>query len=52
MRIEWDEEKNVRNQRKHGGLDFETASKVFGDPHFVLLEDRIDDEQGSNAGTA
>lgn len=31
MRIEWDEEKNRRNLKKHG-IDFDLASEVFGDP--------------------
>jgi uncharacterized DUF497 family protein len=31
MRFEWDAEKNRSNQKKHAGIDFETASRVFAD---------------------
>jgi uncharacterized protein len=33
--FEWDEAKNLLNQKKHG-ISFEDAARVFGD-HFVLL---------------
>ena len=46
MRFEWDEQKELANIRKHNGIDFEMAAKVFDDPNFVLLRDRIDDETG------
>ena len=46
MRFEWDPEKERANIRKHHGIDFEVAAKVFDDPNFVLLKDRIDDETG------
>ena len=39
MRFEWDEKKNESNYRKHG-ISFATATKVFEDPDFVMLEDR------------
>jgi len=46
VRFEWDAEKNRENQRKHGALDFKTASFVFEDPNLVLRMDRvIDGEQ-------
>lgn len=46
MRFEWDTEKNRSNQEKHGGIDFETASRVFADPNLMLRQDRvIDGEQ-------
>src|SRR5579864_5247358 len=46
MRFEWDTEKNRSNQTKHGGIDFETASRVFADPGLMLRKDRvIDGEQ-------
>ena len=46
MRFEWDTGKNRSNQEKHGGIDFETASRVFADPGLMLRKDRvIDDEQ-------
>ncbi len=41
MRFEWDAAKSRINQRKHHGLDFETAARVFNDPSIVLIEDRI-----------
>jgi uncharacterized DUF497 family protein len=31
------------NRRKHGGIDFETASRVFADPELVLRKDRVVD---------
>jgi uncharacterized protein len=37
------------NRKKHG-LDFDTASKVFFDPHVMELEDRdVEDELRFNA---
>ncbi len=42
IRFEWDEAKNLSNQRKHG-VSFEDASEVFRDPLFVCLKDRIQD---------
>ena len=46
MRFEWDAEKNRSNQKKHAGIDFETASRVFADPSLMLQKDRvIDGEQ-------
>ena len=41
MRFEWDAAKSRMNAAKHDGLDFETAARVFNDPHAVLVEDRI-----------
>jgi uncharacterized DUF497 family protein len=41
MRFEWDAAKSRTNQRKHNGLDFETAARVFNDLSIVLIEDRI-----------
>jgi uncharacterized protein len=38
--FEWDEAKNLANQRKHG-VSFEEASRVFLDPLFVSVTDRI-----------
>jgi uncharacterized DUF497 family protein len=43
LRFEWDEHKNRTNQKKHAGIDFETASRVFKDPGLVLREDRVVD---------
>jgi uncharacterized DUF497 family protein len=46
VRFEWDDEKNRSNQKKHAGIDFETASRVFADSGLVLRKDRvIDGEQ-------
>lgn len=46
MRFEWDADKNRANQKKHGGIDFETASRIFADPALLLRKDRfIDGEQ-------
>ncbi len=42
MRFEWDEAKNKANQKKHDGLDFETAIFAFDDPEHVLANDRVD----------
>ncbi len=42
VRFEWDEAKDLSNQRKHG-VSFEDASEVFRDPLFVSLKDRIQD---------
>ena len=42
MELEWDEEKNVANIRKHG-VSFEEAATVFGDP----LSDTFDDPDHS-----
>ncbi len=41
IRFEWDEAKNLTNQRKHG-LSFEEAVQVFRDPLQVSLQDRIE----------
>jgi uncharacterized DUF497 family protein len=42
MRYEWDEEKNLRNQRKHDGISFALASPVFDDERCLVYPDRID----------
>ncbi|HEY1657452.1 MAG TPA: BrnT family toxin [Candidatus Sulfotelmatobacter sp.] len=41
MRFEWDEAKNLSNQRKHG-LSFEKASAVFLDPLCVTVQERVE----------
>lgn len=41
IRFEWDEAKNLSNQRKHG-LSFEEAAQVFRDPLHVSIQDRIE----------
>jgi uncharacterized protein len=46
MRFDWDAGKSRSNQKKHVGIDFETASRVFADPSLMLRKDRvIDGEQ-------
>lgn len=42
LRFEWDEAKNIANQRKHG-VSFEEASQVFLDPLHVVVADRVVD---------
>ena len=42
VRYEWDEEKNRRNQRKHGGISFELAALVFEDEHCLIGLNRVD----------
>jgi len=39
MRFEWDENKNRRNQAKHG-ISFEMATSVFNDPYVTSIPDR------------
>jgi uncharacterized protein len=39
--FEWDERKNESNLRKHG-VDFETASRMFDDPHHVAFIERVE----------
>ena len=43
MRFEWDAAKNRSNLRKHAGVDFEAAARVFADPHLMLRTDRVVD---------
>lgn len=38
LSFEWDEEKNLRNQKKHG-ISFETAAYVFQDEHYIEMYD-------------
>jgi uncharacterized DUF497 family protein len=42
-RVEWDETKNMANQRKHG-VSFGFAARVFLDEHCLFDQDRVDDE--------
>ena len=46
VRYECDEEKNRRNQRKHGGISFELATLVFEDERCLVYMDRIDAHTG------
>ena len=43
MRYEWDEAKNRRNQRRHGGISFELAALVFEDRRCLVGRNRIDE---------
>lgn len=44
MRYEWDERKNLENQRKHGGISFELAALVFEDENCLVGPDRVDED--------
>ena len=41
MQFEWDEAKNISNRRKHG-ISFEEASRIFLDPLFISVKNRIE----------
>ncbi|MEX0611274.1 MAG: BrnT family toxin [Pirellulales bacterium] len=45
LTFEWDEEKDLSNQRKHG-VSFDEAKTVFGDPRSITIADEqhSDDE--------
>ena len=43
MRYEWDERKNLENQRKHDGISFELATLAFQDENRLVLLDRVDE---------
>src|SRR5690242_2845088 len=43
MTFEWDENKNLVNQKKHEGISFELAARVFQDEDLLILEDRTND---------
>jgi len=53
LRFEWDEAKNLANQRKHG-LSFEEATQAFLDPLCFSVLERIEDgeERWQTFGTA
>jgi len=42
LRFEWDEAKNLLNQRKHG-IGFDEASRVFDDPLYITAPERVED---------
>lgn len=46
VRYEWDEAKNLRNQRDHDGITFELAALVFEDEFCLIGADRIDSVTG------
>lgn len=41
-RFTWHKAKNLSNQRKHDGLGFEVAARVFLDPLHLSVQDRIE----------
>lgn len=41
MAIEWDDNKNLINLKKHG-IDFADAYKIFENPLLTRIDDRID----------
>jgi uncharacterized protein len=41
MRFEWDEDKNSKNQEKHG-ISFELAADIFKGPWISRIDDRFD----------
>ena len=43
MRFEWEENKIIRNRRKHGGVSFELAALVFQDDDLLIDRDRVDE---------
>ena len=43
MKYEWDERKFEKNWRKHDGVSFELAVRVFDDEHCLLLLDEADE---------
>lgn len=54
MRFEWDENKNLSNQRKHR-VSFEVARLVFQDPHLIrAIDERFTygEERWANIGMA
>jgi len=46
LQYEWDEAKNLRNQRNHGGVSFELAALAFEDEFCLIVPDRIDPVTG------
>jgi uncharacterized DUF497 family protein len=50
FRFEWDAEKAVRNQRKHG-ISFDEAVTVFGDPRAVTFSDTDHSENEDRSRT-
>jgi uncharacterized DUF497 family protein len=42
FQFEWDQAKNLSNQRKHG-VSFEEAAQVFRDPLYLSWKDRVQD---------
>ncbi len=47
--FEWDEEKNLLNQKKHG-VSFEDAQTAFDDPKRIIIRD-FDHEKGRSGSS-
>lgn len=43
MRFEWDEAKDASNRRKHDGISFAVAARVFFDPLSITTQDQVVD---------
>jgi uncharacterized DUF497 family protein len=43
VRYEWDQRKNLENQRRHGGISFEVGALVFEDQRCLIGLDRTDE---------
>ena len=41
MSLEWDQNKNIINIKKHG-IDFDDADKIFKNPILTKIDERID----------
>lgn len=39
VEVDWDEEKNLLNQRNHNGLTFEEAATVFNEQYGLIVPD-------------
>jgi len=44
MKFEWDENKNIKNMKKHG-ISFEKALRVFLDSNIITVPDPFEDEE-------
>jgi uncharacterized protein len=44
LTFEWDEEKDLSNQRKHG-VSFEEAKSVFNDPRSITIADELHSDE-------
>lgn len=43
VRFSWDDRKNEANRRKHDGISFEIAARIFQDPLRLTRQDRHED---------
>lgn len=42
LQIEWDDNKDALNRKRHDGISFDEASEVFADPCAYSRQDRIE----------